>query len=691
MPEQRSSASLPVMGEKTYKNPLPVKGPNGSAPTAGVLPDPYVLKHKGVYYAYATGQRGVSVLFSRDGIDWEHRGYAYSREGSKEYWAPAVIYDNGMFYMYVSAMPEGEDDVHEERLLVASSPAAEGPFLYVKTFFDTFSLDAHVVKDEQGDYFMYYSNNEYMGVDGERPGTVILVDRMTDPLTLEGNPQLVVAPTIDEEIYEENRFGDGRNWHTIEGAFYLRRGSKHYMMYSGNAYVRPNYFLGYSVADASEGKPQSELSWRKYPSDDTFEPLLSKNEGVEGVGHNSVVRGPNNVDEWVYYHGRNAEDELDFNREQRTMRTDPLLWSGDDMYVAGPSYALQDAPALPAFRDLFESPGGEQALSTAWEVLSGTWQAANGEALQTERSAVRAAVTKETFGSIVMEVSLNWQHDHRGGLYGLYPCYASADDYVITLLDVGQRLLVTYAVSGGVKHAVKEVRLPRDFRFDVFHLLRVERTGTRYVIQLDGVTRVEADFPLSEGRAGLVTLQTSAAFAGVEITRHIALEERMPEGFASRVKRIEGQGAAEVRGGAVTVRSARERSAWLIDEPIGWSGGYRFAFDFNLDAGGTGIGGYAVHGGATGAVEMLADRASALLKLTLIREGAASLLGKVPVPADFNWSRSHTVDVTFRPGKLTVRLDRIMLFAGEVPVMAGAPGLIAQGNAAFRNIRVTGV
>src|SRR5690606_39664656 len=66
---------------------------------AEVNPDPYVLKYNGRYYAYTTSGDGVTMLCSTDMIHWTHCGYAYQREGHADYWAPAVFYDNGLFYL----------------------------------------------------------------------------------------------------------------------------------------------------------------------------------------------------------------------------------------------------------------------------------------------------------------------------------------------------------------------------------------------------------------------------------------------------------------------------------------------------------------------------------------------------------------------------------------------------------------
>ena len=242
---------IPVLTDKHFINPLKILSDSPTNKTtqgAKVNPDPYVIKYNGEYYCYSSGKTGVPVLRSKDLVEWEYIGEALKEKGHKSFWAPAVIYHNWIFYMYYSSMPDNSDDDHYHFMKIATSMNPEGPFIYQKTLFNTFSIDAHVIKDEKGNFYLFYSTNEYLGIDDKRPGTVILVDRLIDLMTPEGNPKLVVKPTINEEIYEKNRFKDGRNWHTVEGAFYLNLRRKNYLFYSGNAYINKEYFVGYSVS-----------------------------------------------------------------------------------------------------------------------------------------------------------------------------------------------------------------------------------------------------------------------------------------------------------------------------------------------------------------------------------------------------------------------------------------------------------
>ncbi|GIO41007.1 glycoside hydrolase family 43 protein [Paenibacillus apis] len=683
---QENSIFLPVLSDSTFVNPLKLTPGNGTdGAQSKVHPDPYVLKHQGEYYAFATGGKGVLVLHSIDLVNWTHLGYAFQLEGRKGYWAPAVVYENGKFYMYVSSMPEEADDVHLQRLLVAEADRPEGPYEMRRTLYDTFSIDAHVVKDEQGDYYLFYSNNEYAGVDAERPGTVILVDKLVDMLTPSGQPQIVVVPTLDEEIYEENRFGDGRDWHTIEGACYVRRGDKHYVIYSGNAYVRPNYFLGYSMAKGQDGAGLRELVWNKFPSDQEYQPLLRKNEGVEGVGHNSVVRGLNNVDDWVFYHGRDAKDTLDFDKEQRTMRSDRLLWSGDEMWIPGPTYTEQDAPSMPAVRDLFN----KEQLEAHWKTEGGDWKAAQGVLTQRERSGEAALLTTEQFGAKRMEIHLSWNHDHRGGLYGVYPCYQEDDSYTACLLDVGQKRLRLYAVVQGVKLPEASKLLPAGFNYEASHFLRIEQAGENYVVWLDDVKMLEASFPICEGYAGLYTKFTSANYYSVEITRHLEYTGSLAAGAASHIRRIHGKGQLACCMEQMLGTSPASRSEWLVDLPAHSGPSYQFQLDLTPGhrRGEAGI--YGLYESAEHYVALVLDRSSNMLRVVQQVNGEASILEARQLPGHFDWSRPHTLSSVFRGGQLMLRMDRDIVYCGSVSPSQGTPGIILTGNAVIEHLQLT--
>lgn len=285
-------------------------------------PDPYVIKSRGRFYMYVTGADGVHA-FASDSLfgGYEDIGRVFFADGFKEYWAPAVIELDGKFYMYVSFMPENESDVHLEAIHVAVSDNPEGPFTCVKKLLHPFSIDAHVVKNEDG-LFIFYSTNDY---DAARAGTYIVVDRLIDPFTVADNPVAVVRPTLDEEIFMRDRFKQGQHWHTIEGAFYFCEGRHHYLIYSGNCFENEHYYLGYAHSETDEND-LTKVSFKKYPDENTYHPLISANDFESGTGHNSLIK--ENGEYYVIYHGRDNVTDEHFIGDSRTARICRLKVNG---------------------------------------------------------------------------------------------------------------------------------------------------------------------------------------------------------------------------------------------------------------------------------------------------------------------------------------------------------------------------
>lgn len=295
----------------------------------GVYPsqaDPYILLGEdGKFYIYSTSPVGVQGFVS-DTLDGEYSslGAVYKVDGKKEYWAPSVIFIDGKYYMYVSNVNADETDVHMQTLQVAVSDTPSGPFEYVRDIIEPFSIDAHVVKSGDNLY-VFYSSNDY---EAERAGTYVLVDRMLSPTECEGKPVAVVRATLDEEIFMRDRFKKSQHWHTLEGAFYFREGSDHYLIYSGNCYESEFYYLGYAYAH-SETDDLRSIKFEKQPSADVYSPLIAKNDFEAGTGHCSAIK----VDGQYYcvYHGRDIPPDQRLKGDTRTARICKLHLNGSSL------------------------------------------------------------------------------------------------------------------------------------------------------------------------------------------------------------------------------------------------------------------------------------------------------------------------------------------------------------------------
>ncbi len=269
--------------------------------------DPYILKSGGRYYIYVTGHDGVYAYHSDSLFDgWKYYGIVMTVKDHKEFWAPSVIELDGTFYMYNSFEFYGDKPDkggHRQTMFVSTSDSPLGPFENPKQLLHPFSIDSHIVKNESG-LFLFYSTNRF---DGERIGTYIVVDRMLDPFTPEGKPHTVVLPTLDEDIYRRDRYKKGEHWHTIEGAYYFFEDGWHYVMYSGNCFEQPTYYVGYARAKTDE-TDLTKIKFEKYPDDSTYCPVLAANEFEEGTGHHSLIKEDG---QWyAVYHARDYNDNL---------------------------------------------------------------------------------------------------------------------------------------------------------------------------------------------------------------------------------------------------------------------------------------------------------------------------------------------------------------------------------------------
>ena len=311
--------SAPRVSWRTYFRHMKLIYPEAGAPQA--QGDPYILKANGKYYIYATGIEGVETYVSDDLFTgWKYLGRTLTEAHRKEFWAPCVIEREGKYYMYYSSMPEESDDVHEQAIRVAVSESPEGPFVYKASLLAPFSIDPHVVKSGE-DYYIFYSINDY---EAQRAGTYIVVDKLVDMFTAEGKPCPVVVPTLDEEIFMYDRFRKGQNWHTIEGAFYFRKGNDHYVIYSGNCYQNEKYFLGYAYAHGDESDLR-KLKFEKQPAPSVYAPLVCRNEKEEGTGHNSLIEEDGKY--YLVYHARDYSADKSLP-DCRTARICPLIVDG---------------------------------------------------------------------------------------------------------------------------------------------------------------------------------------------------------------------------------------------------------------------------------------------------------------------------------------------------------------------------
>jgi GH43 family beta-xylosidase len=308
----------------------------------GYLADPFVLQHEGVYYAYGTGSsvgdemgdsRQFPVVRSTDLAHWEACGGALeplAAHPGAAYWAPEVAFHNGTFYMYYSAEGSGID-THRLRVATADSPL--GPFRDTgKILFpdEGFTIDAHPFRDpKDGQWYLYFAKDWLEVPVGTGTAVVPLADDMMTPLE---KPRTVLRASADWHVFARNRELYDQvfeAWHTVEGPFVVERGGKYFCFYAGGAWTTADYGVGYGVADHPLGPFRDD--WNAHgPA------VLRGVPGkVLGPGHNSVVRGPDGVTDFIVYHA------WDTAQTARRMCIDPIEWTADGPRALGPTWEPQ--------------------------------------------------------------------------------------------------------------------------------------------------------------------------------------------------------------------------------------------------------------------------------------------------------------------------------------------------------------
>lgn len=304
----------------------------------GYFADPFVLKWRGEYFAYGTGEslersetgepRVFKILRSPDLVHWTAAGAALipnAPEVNHSFWAPEVAVHDETFYLYYSSAPAGQDERH--RLHVATATHPLGPFReqgLVLPETEGFCIDASPFCDPRdGRWYLFFAKDFF----DERTGTGLAVIPLTADLMRAAEPSRpVVRANAEWQVYERNRPLYGREWsawHTVEGPCVVAHEGRYFCFYSGGNWQTEDYGVSYAVAEHPYGP------WH-HASDGGPIVLRQRNGEVLGPGHNSYIIGPDGTELLVYH-------AWDPARTARRMCIDPLQWTPAGPRCIGPS------------------------------------------------------------------------------------------------------------------------------------------------------------------------------------------------------------------------------------------------------------------------------------------------------------------------------------------------------------------
>lgn len=311
----------------TYRNPLPIRQ----------IGDPYILRaSSGKYYCYPTSaEQGFKAWSSDDLVQWKEVGFVYEKNerswGFRQFWAPEVVERGGKFYMYYTARWKDKDSL---RIGVAVAEQPEGPFvdIYDHPMFDFgyAAIDAHILFDDNGQMYMYYSRDCSENiVNGRHESHIYGVELGDDMISVVGEAVCLCKP--DQE-WEMKSLGLGRLWN--EGPFVLKRNGVYYLTYSANFFGGRDYSVGYAVSDRPLGP------FEKYEHNPI---LASQCEEISGPGHHSIIASPDGTELFIVYHTHTDPAKGGGDRQ---VCMDRMGFNDDGtIYVLGPTITEQAVPS----------------------------------------------------------------------------------------------------------------------------------------------------------------------------------------------------------------------------------------------------------------------------------------------------------------------------------------------------------
>lgn len=449
-----------------WTNPMTLPGLQNRS-----LGDPYIMKYRGYYYLYVSADdRNIYCWRTKDLMEWSEAYVCCTDATTAVAYAPEVIYWNGTFYMCTSPRGGGH------YLLTSDSPT--GPFVH-KTDNLGRDIDGSMFVDDDGKLYFYHANNG-----GIRGCT------MSTALTLGNDVDLGCCIS--------------GQW--TEGPCVFKRNNLYYLLYTGNHVWTNGYRIDYAISNSgplSGFRPQSEQN-----------PILVDTETPlhKALGHGTAFVGPDLDSYYFCYH--NLQD----NKARRLLNFERIAWNGDKLMMTGPTDWEQDRPAV-ATADYFErTEPGEQ-----WTMSDGQWTVADGQLSQSEHEGRHQAIFEAAaYDDYTAEATVRAAAGTETGRYGALFSYRDAGNYVQAVVNVGERKLEVSCYVDGEEKTLRTFALPGDFDASAWHAIRVEKSGRRMRVYIDGMRKVQLALPGSSGgKVAYVSQDCAADFGYVAISPYV--------------------------------------------------------------------------------------------------------------------------------------------------------------------------
>jgi Glycosyl hydrolases family 43 len=401
----------------------------------------------------------------------------------------------------------GDGELMHIRVATADHP--DGPFIDagVRLTTEDFAIDPHPFRDENGTWYLFYAIDFLQHT---QIGTGTVCDVMLDFYTLKGEPVTITRALYNWQVFDPKRKEKGGvRWHTVEGPFVLRRKGIYYQMFSGGNWKNQTYGVAYALSDTLRANGE----WKQIADGERILPILRTiPDEVIGPGHNSVVRGPDNLESYCIYHRWSS------NLADRVLAIDRLDWAGERLLVIGPSTTPQPAPNPATVADFFDERR-EDGLGNDWLPVSGKWSVHDNMALQEAVHGVGEVRCKTESSQFFAEVSLRLEKE-LDGAFGIKLLRGDNTLLILRLQKAENICSISWQAEGASQlWSEQQFALPGDFKMEAFHLIRIEAdSGWVRIVLDDEVIRWKQQLLQPPRTVTLFTSNASAAFGGFALT-----------------------------------------------------------------------------------------------------------------------------------------------------------------------------
>jgi Beta-xylosidase len=302
-----------------YRNPVIDKG----------LPDPTIIKaNDGYFYLYATEDtRNTPIYKSQNLTDWTFLGTAFTNNTRPTFelkgglWAPDINYIGGQYVLYYSMSVWGGEWTCGIGAATSANP--EGPFTDHGKLFRSNEIE---VQNSIDQFYIEEDGKKYLFWGSFRG--IYAIELSGDGLSVkQGAEKRQVAGTAFEGTYIHKR----------EGYYYFFAS-----VGSCCEGINSTYQLVVGRSESLFG-PYVDKSGKNM-MDNGYTLVIGSNQHFVGNGHCSEIVKDDEGNDWIFYHGINAE-----NPKGRVLLLDKVKWDDEDW-----PYVDNASPSLSAQKPVFK-------------------------------------------------------------------------------------------------------------------------------------------------------------------------------------------------------------------------------------------------------------------------------------------------------------------------------------------------